>query len=87
MPGRCFSRRNMSRHLGFDLRLIIQDIKNISKRDIHKIGLQIHIALKYNSSEHVVDRHKFLNRLLKIFPCSRQYRKINDLINMNKKNF
>lgn len=67
----------MSKHLGFDLRLIIHDIKNIVKKDIDKIALQIHMALEYNSSKHVNDRQKFLNRSLELFQCSRQYRKMN----------
>jgi hypothetical protein len=70
----------MSRHLGFDLRLIIHDIKNVLKKDIHQIALQIHLALEYNSPKHIIGRHKFLNRLLESFQCSRQYRKMNDFI-------
>jgi hypothetical protein len=77
----------MSRHLGLDLRLIIQDIRNILKNDIYKIAMQIHISLEYNSSKYITDRHKFLNRLLEIFQCRFQYRKINDLINFNQKFF
>jgi len=68
----------MSRHLGFDLRSIIHDIKDISKRDIHSIALHIHIALEYNSPKHLMDRPKYHNRLLEIFQSSRQYRKRND---------
>ena len=78
-----FLRRNMSRHLGFDLRIIIQDIKNISKKDIHQIALQIHVALQYNSSKHNINHQKFLNRLLKILHCSHHYRKIKRFFDLN----
>ncbi|CAF2650729.1 unnamed protein product [Rotaria sp. Silwood2] len=67
---------NISRRIGFDLRSIIQNIKQVSKTDIDQVAVQIHIALEYNSSKHVVDRYKNLNRLLEIFQCSRRYRKI-----------
>jgi bisphosphoglycerate-dependent phosphoglycerate mutase len=63
--------------MGFDLRLIIQNMKNISEIDVNKVALQIHIALKYNTSKHIFYRYKSLNRSLEIFQCSRQYRKIN----------
>ncbi|CAF1175814.1 unnamed protein product [Rotaria sp. Silwood1] len=65
--------RNMSRRIGFDLRSIIQNIKEVSKTDINEVALQIHIALEYNLSKHVVDRHKTLNRLLEKFQCSRRH--------------
>ncbi|CAF0756109.1 unnamed protein product [Rotaria sordida] len=66
--------RNMSRRIGFDLRSIIQNIKQVANTDINQIALQIHIALEYNSSKHVVNRQKIFNRLLEIFQCSRGYR-------------
>ncbi len=56
----------MSRHFGFDLRLIIQDIRNILKKDIQKIASRIHKTLKYNSRKHINKHHKFLNPLFEI---------------------
>lgn len=60
--------RHISRHLGFDLRLIIQDIKKLLKTDnnVQEIALQIHRTLEYNSSKYTDNHHKFLNYFSKI---------------------
>jgi hypothetical protein len=61
--------------MGFDLRSMIQDIKNIVEIDIHKIAMQIHIALEYNYSKYPVRHDKYSNNLFESFQCSRPYRK------------
>ena len=70
----CF-RRNGSRYLGFDLQTLIQEIKKVVKRDIHKVALQIHIALKFNSSKYSNNRRRSFCHCSRLFQYSRMYRK------------
>ena len=71
-----FSRRNMSRRIGFDLRSIIQNTKQVSNTNMNQVALQIHIALVYNSSKHAVGDNKIRRRLFEIVQSTRRYRKI-----------
>ena len=57
--------------MGFDLRSMIQDIKQVVHRDIHQIALQIHIALECNDSKYPMSQKLWF----KSFQCSRAYRK------------
>lgn len=72
----CF-RRNGSRYLGFDLQTLIQEIKKVVKRDIHKVALQIHIALKFNVSKYSNNRRRSFYYFARLLPYSGTCRKDN----------
>ncbi|CAF3655313.1 unnamed protein product [Rotaria socialis] len=66
--------RNISRRIGFDLRSIIQNVKQVLNTNMNQVTLQIHIALVYNSSKYVVGDNKTRRRLFDILQSTRGHR-------------
>ncbi|CAF3547391.1 unnamed protein product [Adineta steineri] len=66
--------RNVGRHIGFDLRSIIQNMRKDSNITINQVALHLHVALQYNSLKNIVYRGKPVNRLLEKFQRSYRYR-------------
>ena len=72
------SRRCFSRKLGFDLRMIIQDLKTMLKtgntKEIDQVALHIHLALESYASVRFTRRVELLDRLWQMFGCSHRSR-------------
>ena len=74
------SRRYLSRHIGFDFRAIILEMKTTAKPElIDRVALQIHVALEYHASKVLAYRYASLDRLLATCRCSHARRKSTDI--------